>query len=485
MPEVRPVPTTRLMEAANLSAWNRKFSKALRTPAARRALKDRAPTEGGCWVVGVALQKWLGGELRVVWGAPEMMSELAQHVVVEVGGLYFDGDGGQTEDAIEDKASDEGWPFDYIGGFNSAALARVGTKRPWRSGVDGLLRIFRKVGRPPGLRESRVVVPVPATRLILIEGDPGANGLDPFDGLDPLTVADVCQVLRGPPRGELLDEGKAIGTAQLKAGVGDRDLPLRFVNAATVRQAIRRASSNAPRALQRVYMEARLALPPIVMRLADGRLSLGDAQLRSAVAIRRLYERMRLIGRRASGLRELGADEAVFREEEKWFRSAVREELRYWNTFLQEVAAGRARRIPARINAYIDALRFMYEASRIAAMPDNTLLHWVGPRDEKLCPGCAYLMEMSPFVKDNIPAVPRDGSTSCLTHCRHRIVVRVANDLSEVVRRRQQLPRRDEMVRELKRRQARGGRALARPANTQARNPFTRDPLTRRVSRPL
>jgi len=329
------------------------------------------------------------------------------------------------------------------------------------------------------------VRPVPATRLILIDGDPGADSLDPFDGLSPLMVAEVRQAIEGPPRGELLGEGKAIGSAMLKANVGERDRPLRVMDPSTIRRSIRQAGSNAPRALQGVYQEARRALPPIVTRLADGRLSLADAQLRSAVAIRRLYERMRQIGRRASGLRELGANEAVFREEERWFRSAVREELGYWNTFLQEVSAGTARRVPERINAYIDALRFMYEASRVAAMPDNVLLHWVGPRDECLCKGCAYLMEMSPFVKDNIPAVPRDGSTSCLTHCRHRIVVRVANNLNEVVRRRQQLPRRDEMVRELKRRQARGGRSLASPGNPRASNPFHKVPLTRRVSRPI
>ena len=52
----------------------------------------------------------------------------------------------------------------------------------------------------------------PATRLILIENDPGANGLDPFDGLDPLTVAEVRQVIasRPPPQGELLEAAKPL-----------------------------------------------------------------------------------------------------------------------------------------------------------------------------------------------------------------------------------------------------------------------------------
>ena len=286
-------------------------------------------------------------------------------------------------------------------------------------------------------------------------------------------------------RQESLDEGKAIGTLLMKGNVEERDRPLRFTPPETIKAAIRRAGSNSGRAIQRVYQEARTALRPVIDRLAAGDLALEDAQLRSAVAFRRVYERMRQIGRRASGLQELAADSTLYREEEKWFRSAVREEIRYWNTFLEEVDNGTARNIGQRFNAYIDALRFMYEATRIATMPDNVLLHWMGPRDERLCEGCAYMLEMSPFTKDNIPAVPRDGMTNCLTHCRHHIVVRVANDLNEVVRRRQQLPRRDRMVRALKERLRRSGRALARPNATRARNPFKGSRITAPVSKPI
>jgi len=265
----------------------------------------------------------------------------------------------------------------------------------------------------------------------------------------------------------------------MKGNVEERDRPLRYVPPDRIKDAIRAAGTNSPRQIQRVYQEARRTLRPILNSVIEGE-DLRSAQVKSAVALRRVYSQMRDVGRRASGLQELRADDTLYHEEERWFRSAVREETRYWNTFLSEVEAGATVNIDARFDAYIDALRFMYEASRIAAMPDNVLLHWMGPRDERLCKGCAYMLEMSPFTKDNIPAVPRDGMTQCLTHCRHRIVVRVASDLNEVVRRRQQLPRRDKMIRALKERLRRGGRALARPVNA-----FRGDKITAPVSKPI
>jgi hypothetical protein len=420
------------------------------------------------------------------------------------------------------------------------------------------------------------------TRLIFIEGDPGASSLDPLDGLSPLTIAELRHEVGKPlpPTGELLDEvtvkykavsglsgvelrlpglsakdirnarktvlqlhdrlghaapgkwhptcsvqseasalikrnpdlfpqeildilngggvkamqvlyvltlkkgfkleeGKAIGSLLMKGNVEERDRPLRFVPPDQIRDAIRRAGTNSPRSLQRVYVEARRDLGPILQDAQRGG-DLEALQVQSAVVFRRLYEKLREIGRRASGLQELRADTTLYREEERWFRSAVREEIRYWNTFLAEVQSGTAKNIPKRFDAYIDALRFMYEAARIATMPDNVLLHWMGPRDERLCAGCSYMLEMSPFTKDNIPAVPRDGMTNCLTHCRHHIVVRVASDLNEVVRRRQQLPRRDKMVRALKERLRRKGRSLAAP-----QNPFRREKNMAPVSRPI
>lgn len=315
---------------------------------------------------------------------------------------------------------------------------------------------------------------IPATRLIYVTNDPGIpSGLihDPFAGLSP----------------SLVTESKAIGSALLKANVGTRDAQLRGIAPERVQDSLARASSHATRSLQSVYDDARVRLMGSVRAMIDGDISRTQARQRSARVLRESYERVREIARRSAALEELAVDAAIFREEEKWFRSAVREEVGYFHAFLEDVRNNRARNVTERVNNYVKAMRFMYEAARIQAMPDRVLLYWRGPRkddDPKVCEGCEYMMERSPFPKDTIPAVPRDGSTPCLTNCRHRIFVRVARDLNDVVRRRQALGKRESMIRELHERKRDAGLGRAMPRRTSAeRNPFKGDPLTRHTAR--
>jgi hypothetical protein len=315
---------------------------------------------------------------------------------------------------------------------------------------------------------------VPDTRLIYVPNDPGLPPgavLDPFAGLSPALVT----------------EGKAIGSALMKANVGTRDSRLRHIDPARVQSSITRASRNSSRSLQRVYESSRLRLMGAVRAMIDREITRTEARKRSAKVIREGYESVREIARRASALEELSADAGIYREEEKWFRSAVREEVGYFHAFLEDVRNNRAQNVTERVNAYIKAMRFMYEAARVQALPDRVLLYWRGPRkneDPKVCEGCEYMMERSPFPKDSIPAVPRDGSTPCLTNCRHRIFVRVARDLNDVVRRRQVLGKRESMLRELDERKKAAGLGRAMPRRTGAeRNPFQGTPLTRHTAR--
>lgn len=316
----------------------------------------------------------------------------------------------------------------------------------------------------PELRE------VASTRLIVVDGDPGiprGESANPWAGIQLL-------------------EGKAIGTALMKANVGERDLSMRHLPRQRVKDALQKASQNAPAALAQVYASTRGTLLGVANRFAGGKLSRDEARVRSAKLLRDAYERVREIARRASAVDQLAHEGHVYAEEERWFRSAVREEVGYFHAFLEDVRRGRAPHIAERVEGYVRALRFMYEAARIQAMPDNVLLYWTGPRqsqDEHVCDGCEYLMERSPFTKDNIPAVPRDGMTQCLTNCRHRILVRVVRDLNEVVRRRAVLGRRESMIRKLEEMKEEAGLGRRVPKTTGlARDPFKTTSPTRRTA---
>ena len=284
-------------------------------------------------------------------------------------------------------------------------------------------------------------------------------------------------------RVDRLSESKMIGKAQHSASVLQRDKAMRFMPADKIRQSIKGASTNAGRSLNRVYNKTEAELRRVLREWQSDELDLDEARLQSSDVFKEAYSSIRDIARRASGLTEMGQAGDEFREEQKWFRSAVRSELKYWNNFLDEIDEGKVTggAIDKRVEHYVRALRFMYEAARVQSMPDNVLLYWMGPPkdDPTICKGCAYMMENSPYTKGSIPAVPRDGATSCLTNCRHRIVVRVAESFGGIVERERRIPSRKKMLREL--RELKGGRRLgASKARGRARNPFQGDRLTGR-----
>jgi predicted double-glycine peptidase len=287
-----------------------------------------------------------------------------------------------------------------------------------------------------------------------------------------------------------LMEAKAIGTAQMYGQVSMRDMVMRDQGAftTTLRSRIKQSSTNAVRALAPVVESTEGEILAVLFEWFDGRITYHDAQVETARVWRRAYEKVREVGRRASAVERHGAavDARLVQEEEKWFRSAVREELTYWNTFLHEINEDQVSedRLIERLTDYLKAMRFMYESARIIALPDSVLLYWMGPRDERNCGGCEYMLERSPFTKGNIPAVPRDGSTPCLVNCRHKIVVRVAENRADVQRREQVLESRRSMVSALNRikhadhghHRKRYVRDVSARAHPHARNPFHNAP---------
>lgn len=266
-------------------------------------------------------------------------------------------------------------------------------------------------------------------------------------------------------RPELLAEAKAIGTANLGGDLAVRDAALRAHWPGNVRYHVRQAATNAPREVKAVEASARDVIGKVINGWLAGNVKYNELQDHTAQLWRAAYEDVHEIGRNASGLDRLHPDPSIIEAEEMWFRSAVREELRYWHLALEEWKQRRGaaenpvalEQVDARgwerFEDYVAAIRFMFEGSRILALPPNVLLYWMGPKpetDKAVCAGCAYMMERSPFVKANVPAVPRDGQTPCLTNCRHKIVVRFGK-LNEAEARLRELPTRESMVRHLAR----------------------------------
>jgi len=293
---------------------------------------------------------------------------------------------------------------------------------------------------------------------------------DEWDALQPTDMYE--ERLRRRP----LAEGKAVGSASHHGAIAMRDIMVRHQGAfpTTHRSRIKMASSNALRDIKPIQEVAKRRLLNLIGGWWSGGRGAPDyhkVRVESTKILTTAYEQMREVGRRASGIDRHGpgVDPRLVREEEDWFRGAVREELRYWNVFMEEIhneTASKRARVFERIGNYVDAMRFMYESARILGLPDNVLIYWQGPGPVEaaghrgqvnpadphpgdICEGCDYLMERSPFTKTTIPAVPKDGMTACLTNCRHKLVVRVVTNESDMRGRIAKLPSRTTMIREL------------------------------------
>ena len=204
-------------------------------------------------------------------------------------------------------------------------------------------------------------------------------------------------------------------------------------------------------------------------------IDLQKLRLDSAKEFRAVYERAFEAGRRASGVRELKQKNVkVGRKEESWFRSAVREELQYWNAFLDKLEQrdeAAKKLVKHRLEMYVQTVRFMYHSGRVSGLPDLVLLHWFPTQKKtgKMCPGCSYMVKNSPYPRDLMPTVPRAGDTSCLFRCIHKVVVRTATS-SQIKERRNALPTKENMLRELQR--LKGGVGKRPRKNSRAYNPW-------------
>jgi len=155
-------------------------------------------------------------------------------------------------------------------------------------------------------------------------------------------------------------------------------------------------------------------------------------------ALRHAYTDAYMLGTRASGLTrasDLGSHIGV--DEKKWLKSVVSSEQRYFNRFLSELLKGTSKtKASVRIRNYANAVRSVYDSSRVLQLPDGVIIHWMLESDIP-CPECRLLHKLSPFTKFTLPTTPKGGATRCLSncYCRLRIVTAKPLEVQRVAKR--------------------------------------------------
>ena len=130
------------------------------------------------------------------------------------------------------------------------------------------------------------------------------------------------------------------------------------------------------------------------------------------------YQDAYALGTRASGL--VRATDLSFHtgsDEKRWIQSAISQEQTYFNKFLADLLKGQSLPIAKRrISNYANAVRSIFDSSKVVQLPDNVIIHWV-LQSGNPCPECRLLHRLSPFTKATLPTTPKAGSTRCLSYC--------------------------------------------------------------------
>lgn len=153
------------------------------------------------------------------------------------------------------------------------------------------------------------------------------------------------------------------------------------------------------------------------VRLGQVRPSVGLKDLKDE--FRNLYRTSFAMGLRGSHA-HLAPQQLLTPEDDRWIESAFRHEMRYFNSFLDQVLNGRLtpNQINWRLGLYMLAARSIYDAGRVTGSHPNSLIYWIYNPEAQHCESCLYLREHSPYTKRTLPTTPRSGATQCLSNCK-------------------------------------------------------------------
>lgn len=172
----------------------------------------------------------------------------------------------------------------------------------------------------------------------------------------------------------------------------------------------------------------------------EGDRKISETQFRKRMkdSLKLAYLRAYDLGTEASGLGRAnkGLTQHSSDSEKKWVQSAISQEQKYFNKFLNALVKGESKtKSKYRISQYANALRSVFESSRVLQLPDGIIIHWV-LQSNNPCSDCRLLHRMSPYTKETLPTTPKAGRTRCLgnCYCKLRVVKAKATEVTKVRR---------------------------------------------------
>ena len=167
-------------------------------------------------------------------------------------------------------------------------------------------------------------------------------------------------------------------------------------------------------------------------RVTSGKQSMREADKDLSRIIKARFTEAYLLGHSSTGSKFMSLLKPT-PEETKWVIEAAKTELGFAKRFLR-VAANSGVYSDHRAGMYSKTLESMYTAGWLSSLPENAQIWWVLHARES-CLDCMALARMSPYkltgTKSRLIAVPKNGSTRCLSNCRCTLRVDLSGGVSD------------------------------------------------------
>ena len=113
-----------------------------------------------------------------------------------------------------------------------------------------------------------------------------------------------------------------------------------------------------------------------------------------------------------------GDDDTLSDEDKAYLKDEIKDEYRYFKKFSDDIAKGEGKmNYQDRAEMYGQALDGLFLQGQVSSLPHETQIYWrLGVAEH--CNDCLEFAAGSPYTPDTLPAVPRDGTSACLTNCK-------------------------------------------------------------------
>jgi hypothetical protein len=118
------------------------------------------------------------------------------------------------------------------------------------------------------------------------------------------------------------------------------------------------------------------------------------------------------------GIRSVGNPFGIWGEDRSWLKGAETEEFGYLGRFVEDIKKNElVMGMEDRLAMYAETLDGVYFHGKVDGSPEFVRIYW-DLKEARHCSDCIKYAAGSPYTKKTLPAVPRDGTSRCLSNCR-------------------------------------------------------------------